>query len=474
MKTAAPDKLLERASWLIGQGRTGAARPVLAAVREMIPPQPRLAELVTLMDMQDGNLEAVRHSLDRDISTWPEYTGLRRLRAELRLRMSDLSGALADAADCVIQAPEDPVAKALLGMMLLEAGQAQDAMTCLREAVGAIPAHPGFVQALAAAQEAVGDLAAASTTLGAGIAAIPGNSALRNAAVLLAVRQRDFLHAVGLAEAARREGVADACLFGLMGHALSSLGRHDEAADSYREALKLGPGDPYIRHLVAASGVIASATRAPDEYVRTVFNGYAERFEEHLISLGYRVPGLVRAALLRHRPGVRSGQMIAPVLDLGCGTGLLAVVMSDLPLSDFVGVDLSASMIAQARKKDLYTEFHVEEIGGYLAEETRQFPLIMAADVFCYFGDLVPVLSALTSRLPPDGICILTVEELQPGDDSRPWTLGRQGRYAHSQDYIRICAASVGLQVRELSRDTLRREAGAAIPGLLVVLGHGL
>ncbi len=93
----------------------------------------------------------------------------------------------------------------------------------------------------------------------------------------------------------------------MMGHALSSMDRHTEAADAYSEALKLGPQDPYVRHLVAASGIVPSAARAPLEYVSTVFNGYAERFEAHLVSLGYRIPGLVRAALFA-APDDRRGQ----------------------------------------------------------------------------------------------------------------------------------------------------------------------
>ncbi len=66
----------------------------------------------------------------------------------------------------------------------------------------------------------------------------------------------------GFAEEAHAAGVADACLFGLKGHALSSLGRHAEAAEAYAEALKLGPDDPYVRHLVAASGSSARSTNA--------------------------------------------------------------------------------------------------------------------------------------------------------------------------------------------------------------------
>jgi predicted TPR repeat methyltransferase len=113
----------------------------------------------------------------------------------------------------------------------------------------------------------------------------------------------------------------------MMGHALSSLGRHGEAGDAYAEALKLGPDDPYVRHLVAASGIVPGAMRAPVDYLRAVFDGYADRFESHIVSLGYRIPGLIRATLLQH-PTIMAGETLGPALDLGCGTGLMAVVLA--------------------------------------------------------------------------------------------------------------------------------------------------
>ncbi len=137
-------------------------------------------------------------------------------------------------------------------------------------------------------------------------------------------------------------------MLGLLGHALSSLGRHDEASGAYAEALKLAPEDPYVRHLVAAAGLVPDLGRAPPDYVRVVFDGYATRFDAHLMGLGYRIPGLVRAIVAATPPEERAGT--GPVLDLGCGTGLMAVALSDLPLGPIVGVDLSRGMLAAAAR----------------------------------------------------------------------------------------------------------------------------
>ncbi len=465
-----PETLLAHASRLIGNGRTGAARPLLMAARTLVTDNPRVAELTALLNIREGQLMVARDMLDDDVAAWPMHTGLRKLRAELRFRTDDLPGALEDAADCVIQDSHDPTAKALLGMLLLEVGQAKDAVLCLGEAVRDAPRNPGFIKALATAQEALGDTSTAASTLQSGIQQAPGDGSLRSAAVLLAVRQRNFDEAVELATAARSAGIADACTFGLLGHALSSLGRHTEAADAYQEALKLGPDDPYVRHLVAASGVVASADRAPDDYIRTIFDGYAERFEDHLISLGYRIPGLVRSVLFQYRPGLKIGQSIGPVLDLGCGTGLVGVALSDLPLTDLIGVDLSARMLENAAQKRIYAQLHTEEAGSYLRREQRMFPLIVAADVLCYFGNINQILADMAARLSIGGIVIFTVEELLNDQMGKLWMLGRQGRFAHSPAYVRDCAIQTGLCIHEIRRETLRKEGGANVPGLLVIL----
>src|SRR5271166_940459 len=327
---ADPDALMTRVSDMIRTGRFGVARPLLAAVRRLAPNAGRLAELSARLAMGEGRLGDAEAMLDQAVACSPDDPVIRKWRAELRMKLENLPGAAEDAAEAVILQRDDPVAKALLGIVLIGMGRPHEAAACLREAVAASPGNGFFYQSLAAAYVDLGDAEAATGTLASGIAACPGDVAMRNAAVLDRVRRRDFAGALDLIEQARLAGVGDACLYGLKGHALSSLARHDEAAEAYAEALKLGPEDPYVRHLVAASGALPGAPRAPAEYLRAVFDGYASQFEAHLISLGYRIPGLLRAALLRRRPMDPASPELGPVLDLGCGTGLSAVVLSDL------------------------------------------------------------------------------------------------------------------------------------------------
>lgn len=465
------DTLLDRAQDLIAAGRGEAAWPVLQAAQTH--PTPRWAELAALLHLRAGQTETARALLDTAIAAAPTHAGLRRLRAETLQRLGALPAALADAAEAVILNRTDPTAKALLGTLLLQSGQTADAIACLAEAVASAPHRPSFRRGLAAAWEAAGNATNAAAALEAGITAIPQDIALRNDAVLLAVRQRDFHRAVELAEAARQDGAVDACLFGLRAHALSQLGQHAEAAVAYQDALRLGPEDPYVRHLAAAAGLAVGGDRAPAEYVRTVFDGYASRFDSHILGLGYRVPGLLRRALLAHLPPSAPPPRM---LDLGCGTGLLGVVLSDLPRESLEGVDLSAGMLEEARAKGCYTSLHEADLLAHLRAPGPAYPIILAGDVLCYFGDLAEIFTAVATRLAPGGLFLCSLEEqageeLTVDDIGQPgWQLGRQGRYTHQVNHILTRASEAGLALREIVQEPLRQEAGADVAGLIVVL----
>ncbi|HEX2940160.1 MAG TPA: methyltransferase domain-containing protein, partial [Rhodopila sp.] len=318
------------------------------------------------------------------------------------------------------------------------------------------------------------DIEAADRVLTDGIANGPANAPLCNAAMMLNLRRRDFTRAVMQADQAIQAGVADATTFALQGHAYCSLGRHDQAALAYQAALKLAPEDQRIRHLAAAHGLIGGDRRAPAAYIREAFDAYATRFEGHLVSLGYAIPSLIAGVVARH-PKIASGAALGPVLDLGCGTGLAAMALSDLPLGPFTGVDLSPNMLAEAERKRLYARLRQADIIDELSAQHGQWPLIVAADVVCYFGGLTELMRGIVRCLAPDGWFVFSVETLLPDRDgvvpgNGDWALLRQGRYAHSHDYVYDCVNQAGLRIVRSEQCVIRREGGAEVAGLLLTV----
>ncbi|MBV9537673.1 MAG: methyltransferase domain-containing protein [Acidisphaera sp.] len=468
--TVSAAALASRARALIDAERVLAARPLIEALRRMDPDPTDFAELESRVLVGEGlSLEAL-DVLDTALKRDAANARLLLERAEIRLKRDDLWGGADDAAAAVIAAPADPVAKAVLGVALIRLSRHRDAVICLTEAARGDDSRPSIWQALAEAQEAAGDPAAAQETLADAVTRWPGHLPLRIAAVMHAMRARDFHRALALAESARRSGTADACIFGLLGHALSSLCRHEDAAEAYAEALKLAPEDPYVRHVVRASGLLPQSARAPAAYVEAVFDGYAERFDQHLLDLGYRVPGLIRKAVIAGRPKFHR---LGRVLDLGCGTGLVGVALSDLPMEELTGVDLSGAMLDRARGRGLYSRLIRADIVEMLRVAEDRWDLVVAGDVLNYFGDLDEVVALVASRLAPGGRLIASFESLdEAAGATAGWRLERQGRFAHRRGYLENVVGRAGLQVVSCAAEALRSEGGSPVTGILGVFAR--
>jgi len=158
------------------------------------------------------------------------------------------------------------------------------------------------------------------------------------------------------------------------------------------------------------------------------------------------------------------------MLDLGCGTGLAALPFR--PCSDWmVGVDLSPAMLAQARAKGLYDRLIEAEALAFLADEAKikaRYHLVLAADVFTYLDDLMPVLKAVAQVLASPGHLAFSVETHE-GDGV---ILRETLRYAHGKAHVQAALAAAGLKPISLDFASTRAEKGVPVPGLIVVAGH--
>lgn len=458
--------LTQQAERLLQAGRHNAARTVIAALRRGAPRAEGADEIEARLNMAEDMVPDALHVLHGAIARDPRSPALRLLRAEARSRMDDHSGAAVDAAEASLLAPEDARPKAMLGLIMIELDRLPDAAACLHDAVRQAPSLGAAWRGLAEVMTRLGDPLAAAAVHDAAIANVPNDPRLRLAALMAAMRDREFDRALAIGLAARRDGLADACIFGLLGHALSKLGRHEEASEHYQDALRLAPEDPYVRHLVRAAGLLPGADRAPPLYLEAVFDGYADHFDEHLTDLGYRVPGELRDAIVRLMDDGTIASL-GEVLDLGCGTGLVGLFLSDLPMKTLTGVDISENMIAKARAKGIYGDLIVADLVPYVDRACNRWDVVLGGDVFCYFGALEKTMSSIHQALRPGGLLVCNVEHDETVLKS-DWKLESQGRYVHTGRYIRTCLAEAGFELIELRPETLRFEAGAPVAGLII------
>lgn len=245
------------------------------------------------------------------------------------------------------------------------------------------------------------------------------------------------------------------------GNALRALERREEAIAAYRAALAHGDNPETIAFALASVGEGETPAALPNDYVRSLFDQYANHFDQHLTEvLGYRTPAVLDA-LLRH---------VAPsselnTVDLGCGTGLCAPYLRNYSRK-LSGVDLSQPMLHKATERGLYDELACADLTSYLAGREGAFDLAVAADVFVYIGDLAPVFRAVHAALRPGGRFCFSVE----AGDGADYVLRPSNRYVHTPAYLQRLAAETGFTVLASQAIEARQENGAPIAGHALLL----
>ena len=256
---------------------------------------------------------------------------------------------------------------------------------------------------------------------------------------------------------------------GSLAYLLHLQGRPEESCAGYLRLLELDPENLTARHMVAALRGDRMATAA-DDYVRTVFNGYADDFESSLVQgLGYCVPEELRRGvdLLAGR-----GRRFCHLLDLGCGTGLVGAAFADT-CACITGVDLAEGMIARSREKGIYDHLAVSGIMPFLIAADIRYDLVTLADVLIYLGDPEPVLEAIRAVTTEGALLCFSIETAETAS----FRLQSTGRFAHSPEYLAIVAEKTGGTVCRREPIRLRREGDGWIGGMLFFLvktGSGL
>jgi predicted TPR repeat methyltransferase len=251
-----------------------------------------------------------------------------------------------------------------------------------------------------------------------------------------------------------------------LGAIRDSLGDRAGAIAAWQKANDADPEDYHGARLqLARLGAGEHAPAMTAAYVRRLFDQQAASFDETLLNrLDYRGPEVLLEAV-RSAAGI--GLRIGSMLDLGCGTGLGGAAFR--PYVDWlVGVDISPAMVAKARAKGVYNQLAVLDLQHFLhvdGQSKAQYHLVLAADVFVYVNDLVPIAAAAARVLAADGLFVFTVET----HNGEGVVLQQTLRYAHGAAHVRAAIADAGLNLVGLNHAVTRKEKGVPVPSLVVV-----
>jgi len=421
---------MKRAVALHRAGRMAEAEAIYRVILKRLPSQPDALHFLGLIRQQQGRSDEAIHLMRRATEFAPDY---------------------ADAFNN-------------LGNALKTTGRIGEAEICYRKAIGLDARHANALSNLAVVLRAKGDLTAAEAACRSAIEAMPRHVEAHNnlGNVLRGMGRHD--EAIGCYRASIALDPHHADGPRMLGLALYAAGRIDEAKEAYQQWLERDPGNPVAAHLLAGCSGSNAPARAPDGYVRDVFEGMAAEFDEHLAHLKYQAPALVGAALARVLPDPNGA---LEVLDAGCGTGLFGSALRAYA-QELTGVDLSPAMLRRAAQRGLYDHLVEEELTAHLKAQHARYDLIVSADTLCYFGVLQDVLAAAAGALRARGWIVFSVEEAQGEARLAGYRLDPHGRYSHTNDYVRGVLESTGFQASTIEAVLLRTEGGDPVNGLLV------
>jgi len=409
-------------------------------------------------DFESGRLQEAERAFEASLQLLPGRPSTLVNLGATRLRLSKPAEALAALDQALAQTPEDRDGWCHRHEALVQLGRYQEALSSCDKAIAidaaCAPAWRGRAMLLAQLRR----YEEALTALDRLEALVPerGATLQRRGQLLQKLGRHD--EALAAYDKALSLDRTLAQTWSLRGGILRDRGRLDEAAECYRQAIEHG-GDPEVNGYFLASlvGRDAPAT-APPRYVQSLFDDYAETFDQHLTTvLRYEAPRF----LIDNLRGVGPERFDAG-LDLGCGTGLCATLVKPA-VRRLDGVDLSPLMLAKARALGLYERLVQGDLVEHLRTTSERYDLVLSADVFIYVGDLEPVFAGVTRVMKDGGVFCFSVEE---AGDEETVLLNTHQRYAHSERYIWELAARHGFRIAKVLRHAIREDQREAIPGL--------
>ena len=253
----------------------------------------------------------------------------------------------------------------------------------------------------------------------------------------------------------------DALLFNMTGGCYASQGKTDLAIKFYEKALDLKPDYAIPQHML--NSLQGNTSKGPPkEYVKNLFDDYAERFNESLLNqLQYKLPLLVKDIILKIDP---ARTKFDKVIDLGCGTGLSGEDLQGIS-NNLTGIDISENMISKANELNIYDSLIAGDIVEKLNLSKEKYDLFIALDVFIYIGEITSMLNAVKKCANKNSFFIFSIETLK----GEGYSLLKSSRYAHSDSYI-LKVASNGFELVDSQNVKLRKEGNKWIDGKIYIL----
>ncbi len=156
---------------------------------------------------------------------------------------------------------------------------------------------------------------------------------------------------------------------------------------------------------VPHAGLAELAANASTDEVIAVYDRWAESYDHDLADWGYEVPERLAAAVVAL--GTEAGPA-QPVLDAGCGTGLIGVALAAGGIGDITGIDASTASLRAADRTGAYRELIEVDLDEPLPFADASFVAVVCGGVIGYVDDVAAVLGELIRVTLPGGSVMFT------------------------------------------------------------------
>ena len=177
------------------------------------------------------------------------------------------------------------------------------------------------------------------------------------------------------------------------------------------------------------------------EATRGLYADWAESYDAEVRANGYASPARCAAALAD-----AAQDPSAPVLDLGCGTGLSGEALREAGFTAVDGTDFSAEMMEIARRKGIYRDLRQGDLTDPIPAEPGAYANVAAIGVFSPGHAPAHLIDDALALLPKHGCLVFTLNDHALEDPSY------EGRV---RDVVDACGA-----------DLVFKEHGAHLPSI--------
>ena len=139
---------------------------------------------------------------------------------------------------------------------------------------------------------------------------------------------------------------------------------------------------------------------------RQFYDDWAQTYDDEISANGYITP--VRCA---HALAAHAGDPSAPILDIGCGTGISGLALRDVGFSLIDGSDLSQAMLDKAASKGIYRELWQADLQSPFPFSAGTYQHLAAIGVIATGHMPAETIARLADLLSTGGLLVFSLND---------------------------------------------------------------